>query len=90
MAWHDPYNAIHCPEHWNWPRSQRLGDGAYEQAHRTNHPTFVRAAMAGSLAAQTVLGWSAHRTLEEMCRDGWAWQQANPMTMHDDRWDTAS
>ena len=28
--------------------------------------------------AQTVLGWNARRTLEEMCRDGWAWQQANP------------
>ena len=28
--------------------------------------------------AQEVLGWSARRTLEEMCRDGWAWQQANP------------
>ena len=29
-------------------------------------------------AAQSVLGWSARRSLEEMCRDGWAWQQANP------------
>ena len=28
--------------------------------------------------AQTVLGWSARRSLAEMCRDGWAWQQANP------------
>jgi UDP-glucose 4-epimerase len=28
--------------------------------------------------AQAVLGWSARRSLEEMCRDGWAWQQANP------------
>ena len=28
--------------------------------------------------AQTVLGWSACRSLAEMCRDGWAWQQANP------------
>ena len=28
--------------------------------------------------AQAVLGWSANRTLEEMCRDGWAWQQSNP------------
>ena len=28
--------------------------------------------------AQTVLGWRARRSLEEMCRDGWAWQQANP------------
>ena len=29
--------------------------------------------------AQEVLGWTARRGLEEMCRDGWAWQQANPM-----------
>ena len=28
--------------------------------------------------AQEVLGWSARRSLEDMCRDGWAWQQANP------------
>ncbi len=28
--------------------------------------------------AQAVLGWRARRSLEEMCRDGWAWQQANP------------
>ena len=30
-----------------------------------------------SLAAQT-LGWRTSRGLAEMCRDGWAWQQANP------------
>ena len=24
------------------------------------------------------LGWSTQRSLAEMCRDGWAWQQANP------------
>ena len=29
--------------------------------------------------AKTVLGWTARRSLEEMCRDGWAWQQTNPM-----------
>lgn len=29
------------------------------------------------LAAQ-VLGWRARRSLAEMCRDGWAWQSANP------------
>ena len=29
------------------------------------------------LAAQ-VLGWHAKRSLEQMCCDGWAWQQANP------------
>jgi UDP-glucose 4-epimerase len=30
-----------------------------------------------SLAAQ-VLGWSTRRGLVEICRDGWAWQSANP------------
>ena len=29
--------------------------------------------------AEAVLGWTARRGLVEMCRDGWAWQQANPM-----------
>ena len=28
--------------------------------------------------ATTRLGWRTHRSLEEMCRDGWTWQQANP------------
>ena len=28
--------------------------------------------------AEEVLGWKAKRTLADMCRDGWAWQSANP------------
>ncbi|WP_115016668.1 UDP-glucose 4-epimerase GalE [Synechococcus sp. UW140] len=28
--------------------------------------------------AANVLGWSAKRSLADMCRDGWAWQSANP------------
>ena len=28
--------------------------------------------------AQQQLGWSTRRSLEECCRDSWAWQQANP------------
>lgn len=28
--------------------------------------------------ARQELGWSATRTLAEMCRDGWAWQSKNP------------
>jgi len=31
-----------------------------------------------SLASQ-VLGWSTKRGLNEMCRDGWVWQRANPL-----------
>jgi UDP-glucose 4-epimerase len=30
-----------------------------------------------TLAWQT-LGWRTQRSLNEICRDGWAWQQANP------------
>jgi UDP-glucose 4-epimerase len=29
--------------------------------------------------AEARLGWKAHRSLLDMCRDGWAWQQANPL-----------
>ena len=28
--------------------------------------------------ASEVLGWTAQRSLTDMCRDGWAWQSANP------------
>ena len=28
--------------------------------------------------AEHTLGWSAQRSLADMCRDGWAWQSANP------------
>ena len=28
--------------------------------------------------AESLLGWQTRRTLQEMCRDGWAWQSANP------------
>ena len=29
--------------------------------------------------AKYALGWETRRTLQEMCRDGWAWQSANPL-----------
>ena len=29
--------------------------------------------------AEARLGWKAQRSLLDMCRDGWAWQQANPL-----------
>ena len=28
--------------------------------------------------AESVLGWRTSRSLDDMCRDGWAWQSANP------------
>jgi UDP-glucose 4-epimerase len=29
-------------------------------------------------AAERRMGWRTRRSLVEICRDGWAWQQANP------------
>ena len=28
--------------------------------------------------AERVLGWTAEKSLEDMCKDGWRWQEANP------------
>ena len=32
--------------------------------------------------AKSILGWSAKRSLVDMCRDGWAWQKSNPNGYH--------
>lgn len=38
----------------------------------------VAACWADPTLAQTLLHWSAERTLHEMCEDGWRWQSRNP------------
>ena len=49
---------------------RRLGDAAITLANPT-------------LAAQQ-LHWRTERSLADICRDGWAWQQANPNGYGDD------
>ena len=41
-------------------------------------PGDAASTVADPALAQQRLGWSTRRSLEECCRDGWAWQQANP------------
>jgi len=41
-------------------------------------PGDVAACWADPSLAAKRLGWRAARGLEEMCRDAWRWQQANP------------
>lgn len=41
-------------------------------------PGDVAACYANSQKAQTVLGWRAVKSLEDMCRDSWRWQTENP------------
>jgi UDP-glucose 4-epimerase len=38
----------------------------------------VAACYADAAVAQRLLSWRARRSLEDMCRDAWRWQQANP------------
>ena len=59
---------------------------AFEQAsdHRIAYTVVDRRAgdaattVADPSHARHALGWETRRSLEEMCRDGWAWQSANP------------
>jgi UDP-glucose 4-epimerase len=38
----------------------------------------IASCFADPTHAQTLLGWRAHRALDEMCADHWRWQRANP------------
>jgi UDP-glucose 4-epimerase len=48
----------------------------YEVVER--RPGDIAACYADPTLAATELGWVATRTLEEMCADGWRWQERNP------------
>jgi UDP-glucose 4-epimerase len=59
---------------------------AFERACGRSLPVRVAARRPGDVArsyadptrARTELGWTARRSLDEMCADTWRWQQANP------------
>lgn len=41
-------------------------------------PGDIAACYAEPTMAQTVLGWKAEKTLDDMCADSWRWQNGNP------------
>lgn len=49
---------------------------AYQMAPR--RPGDVAQCYADPQLAQSLLGWSARRTLADMCQDAWRWQSGNP------------
>jgi UDP-glucose 4-epimerase len=59
---------------------------AFERASGMQIPHRIVGRRAGDVAvlladsgrADRVLKWKARRSLEDMCRDAWRWQQGNP------------
>lgn len=49
---------------------------AYKVVDR--RPGDLPAYYADATLAKTLLGWSAQRNLDQMCKDSWRWQSANP------------
>ncbi len=41
-------------------------------------PGDIATCFANADKAKTVLGWTAEKNLEDMCRDAWKWQEKNP------------
>ncbi len=42
-------------------------------------PGDIATCYADPAKSREVLGWTAEKTLEDMCRDSWNWQKNNPM-----------
>lgn len=65
---------------------------AFEKASGRQVPHKIVERRAGDIAecwanpdlAKQLLGWSATRGLDQMCRDAWRWQQANPQGYRQD------
>ena len=59
---------------------------AFEEANGVKIPYVIAPRRAGDIAtnyadpkkARDILGWSAEKTLVDMCRDTWRWQKNNP------------
>jgi UDP-glucose 4-epimerase len=41
-------------------------------------PGDIATCYADPAKSREVLGWTAEKTLEDMCRDSWHWQSTNP------------
>ena len=59
---------------------------AFQRVNNIEVPYVVTDRRPGDLAtcyadpskAKALLGWQAEKTLDDMCRDSWRWQSANP------------
>ena len=59
---------------------------AFEKANGVEVPYVIAPRRAGDIdtcyadpaKAEKLLGWKAEKSIEDMCRDSWRWQQNNP------------
>jgi UDP-glucose 4-epimerase len=59
---------------------------AFQRVNNVKIPYTIADRRAGDIAqcyadaskAQTILGWTAEKSLDDMCRDSWRWQTENP------------
>ena len=59
---------------------------AFEKANGKDIAYKIQSRRAGDIAsyyanaqkAKELLGWSATKNIDDMCRDGWNWQSKNP------------
>lgn len=64
---------------------------AFQRVNRIDIPYVIVDRRAGDIAqcyadpgkAKRLLGWSAQKTLDDMCHDSWNWQSHNPNGYHD-------
>jgi UDP-glucose 4-epimerase len=57
---------------------ERMNGVAIPRKVVKRRPGDIATCYANPALAKQVLGWSAKRGIEEMCRDAWRWQKANP------------
>jgi UDP-glucose 4-epimerase len=57
---------------------ERVNNVAVPQRIVARRPGDTAVCYADAQFAADALGWKARRSIEEMCRDAWAWQKANP------------
>ena len=76
-----PGQGIYHPLAASLPPSANFTDTLYDlYTSMFPLPTHVHlyASTVAPVKAKAELGWAARRSLEDMCKDLWAWQSANP------------
>jgi UDP-glucose 4-epimerase len=56
----------------------RVNDVAVPYVITDRRPGDIATCYADPAKSRDLLGWTAEKTLDDMCRDSWNWQSKNP------------